>query len=391
MRLGRRKRTPEIVAAAEAKITKDRAEASLPTGMRIAGAWSWRILAIAGVVASFVWLIITLREIVVPFMVALLLAALLVPLVKFLVRHRWPKWAAVAFAEIGLLVVVAGLVVLIVYQIRIGFPDLQKQSVQAFTDFKQYLNTSPLHLTNKDIDTYLAQAGAAIQKDSKALLSGAVSVGSSAGHFLAGVLLTLFATLFMLIDGKGIWAWVVRLFPRKARPAVDGSGRAGWVTLTNFVRVQILVAFVDAVGIGLGAYILGLFFGGFPLVIPIAIAVFLGSFIPVVGAVLTGVLAIFVALVYLNPVAALIMVAIVLLVQQVEGHVLQPFIMGSAVRVHPLAVVFAVAAGGFLAGIPGALFAVPVVATLNVMINYVASGQWRSQTEPGLKDALRHA
>jgi predicted PurR-regulated permease PerM len=218
-----------------------------------------------------------------------------------------------------------------------------------------------------------------------------VTFGTTAGHVLAGALLTLFATLFMLIDGKGIWAWVVRLFPRKARPAVDGSGRAGWVTLTNFVRVQIFVAFVDAVGIGLGAWIIGLFFGGFPLVIPITIAVFLGSFIPVVGALFSGVLAIFIALVYLNPFAALLMLAVVIAVQQIEGHVLQPFIMGTAVKVHPLAVVFAVAAGGFLAGIPGALFAVPVIATLNVMINYVASGRWRVDPDPTLTQAVREA
>ena len=359
--------------------------------MRIAGEWSWRILAVVGVTAVFIYLIIQLRGIVVPFMVAILLAALLVPLVQFLQRHGWPKGLAVAVAEIGLIAVVSGLVVLVVLQIRSGFPDLQRQTLQAYDDFKQFLLNSPLHLTESDISDYLGQAWAAIQKDSEALVSGAVSVGSSAGHFLAGLLLTLFATLFMLIDGRGIWAWFVRLFPRRARRAIDGSGRAGWVTLTNFVRVQIFVAFVDAVGIGLGAYILGLFFGGFPLVIPIAVAVFLGSFIPVVGAILTGVLAVFIALVYLNPFAALLMLAIVILVQQIEGHVLQPFVMGTAVKVHPLAVVFAVAAGGFLAGIPGALFAVPVVATLNVMVNYIARGDWRSHPDPTLKDALRNA
>jgi predicted PurR-regulated permease PerM len=199
----------------------------------------------------------------------------------------------------------------------------------------------------------------------------------------------LFATLFLLIDGKRIWQWTVRLFPRRARPAVDGAGRAGWVTLTDFVKVQIFVAFIDAVGIGLGAWILGLFFGGFPLVIPIAIAVFLGSFIPVVGAVLTGAIAVFVALVYLGIWPAVIMLGIVLLVQQVEGHVLQPLVMGTAVKVHPLAVVFAVAAGGFLAGIAGALFAVPVVATLNVVVHYIARGEWREHPNPTLADVLR--
>lgn len=359
--------------------------------MRIAGEWSWRILAVVGVITVFIFLIIQLRGIVVPLMVAILLAALLVPLVQFLQRHGWPKGLAVAVAEIGLIAVVSGLVVLVVLQIRSGFPDLQRQTLQAYDDFKQFLLTSPLHLTESDISDYVGQAWTAIQKDSEALVSGAVSVGSTAGHFLAGLLLTLFATLFLLVDGRGIWAWFVRLFPRRARRAIDGSGRSGWVTLTNFVRVQIFVAFVDAVGIGLGAYILGLFFGGFPLVIPITVAVFLGSFIPVVGAILTGALAVFIALVYLNPFAALLMLAIVILVQQIEGHVLQPFVMGTAVKVHPLAVVFAVAAGGFLAGIPGALFAVPVVATLNVMVNYIARGDWRSHPDPTLKDALRNA
>jgi predicted PurR-regulated permease PerM len=362
----------------------------VPYGVRLAAAWSWRILAIAAVIALFIFLITQLRGIVIPLMVAILLAALLVPLVSALVRHRWPKWLAVIVAMVGLIAVIGGLVLLVVFQVRGGFADLQQQSIEAFDNFKQYLLTSPLHLTESDIDKYVAQAWAAIQNDSQALLSGALSVGSSAGRFIAGLLLTLFATVFLLIDGAGIWRWTVRLFPRRARAAVDGSGRAGWVTLTSFVRVQIFVAFVDAVGIGLGAWIIGLFFGGFPLVIPIAIAVFLGSFIPVVGAVLTGVLAVFVALIYLNPFAAFLMLCVVIAVQQIEGHVLQPLVMGSAVSVHPLAVVFAVAAGSFLAGIPGALFAVPVVAVVNVMVSYIARGEWRATTDPTLKDVPRH-
>jgi len=349
----------------------------VPAGMRIAGAWSWRILALAGVIALLIFLIIQLKLIVVPFMVAILLAALLVPFVQFLQRHRWPKWLAVTIAEVGLIGIVTGLVYLVVTQIIREFPDLQDRSVAFYDGLKEFLLASPLHLTDAQINEYLGQLWAAIQEDSAVLVTGAVSVGSSFGHFLAGILLVLFATLFLLIDGQRIWAWTVRLFPRRARPAVDGSGRAGWNTLTNFVKVQIVVAFIDAVGIGLGAWILGLFFGGFPLLLPIAIAVFLGSFIPVVGAVLTGVLAVFIALVYLGPIPAIIMLGIVLAVQQLEGHFLQPFIMGNAVKVHPLAVVFAVAAGGFLAGITGALFAVPVVATLNVVVNYIARGEWR--------------
>lgn len=365
--------------------------AAVPASLRIAGAYSWRFLVIAGVVGLIVFLVSEFRYIVIPFMVAVLVGSLLVPLVSFLIRHRWPKGLAVAVAMLGTLAVVSGLVFVIVAQIRSGFPDLQERSLAAYEEFKDYLLASPLQLTESQINEYVGQAVAAVQADSSVLVSGALSVGSTAGHVLAGILLALFATLFILIDGRGIWRWIVRLFPRIARPAVDGAGQAGWVTLATFVKVQIFVAAVDAIGIGLGAWIVGLVFGGFPLVIPIAIAVFLGSFIPVVGAVVTGTLAVFVALIYLGPVPALIMVGVVLLVQQVEGHVLQPLIMGSAVKVHPLAVVFAVAAGSFLAGIPGALFAVPFVAVLNVMVKYIAGGSWKTIPRPRAEDVLPDA
>ena len=361
---------------------------SLPDGMKIAGAWSWRILAVVGVLVVFGLLIIQLKEIVIPFMVAILVSALLVPIVQFLVRHRWPKAIAVLVTMLATVAVLGGLIYLIVWQIRAGSADIQSRSVGAYEDFQAWLDKT-FNIDTADFNSYLASAWETVQDNSSTLWSGALTVGSTAGHLLTGFLLTLFATIFILIDGKGIWTWTVRLFPRKARPAIDGSGHAGWITLTTFVKVQIFVAFVDAVGIGLGAFILGLPFGGFPLVVPIAIAVFLGSFIPVVGAVATGAIAIFVALVYLGPVQALIMLGIVLLVQQVEGHILQPLVMGTAVKVHPLAVVFAVAAGAGIAGIPGALFAVPLVATLNVMVTYIASGKWRETRRPGLKEAIK--
>jgi predicted PurR-regulated permease PerM len=320
-----------------------------------------------------VFLIVQLRLIVVPVLIAVLLAALLVPFVDWLVRLRWPRWLAIVVALVAVVVVVGGLVVLVVWQIRGEAHALQHRSVQAFDAFKQWLQSPPLELTDQQIDSYVAQAAKALQQDSQVLISGALSIGSTLGHVLTGALLTAFSTLFILIDGKGIWSWIVRIFPRTARPAADGAGRAGWTTLTSFARVQVLVASIDALGIGLVAFFLGL-----PLVIPIAVIVFLGSFIPIVGAVVTGALAVVVALVYNGWVAAIVMLAGVLAVQQLEGHVLQPLIMGSAVKVHPLAVVLVVAAGSLLAGIPGALFAVPFAAVLNVMVRYVSSGAWRS-------------
>ena len=366
----------------------DAVDRSLTPAIRIAGAWSWRILAVLAVLGVFVFLFIQLREIVIPFMIAILLGALLVPFSQWLQRrHHWPKWAAVAVSEVGILAVLAGLIYLVVSFIIRGYPALEKQTVARYADLRDVLASS-FGLTDKDITAYVDQVVASFQKDSSSLLSGALSVGSTAGHVLAGFLIVLFSTLFLLIDGRGIWHWIVRLFPVKTRAALIGAGEAGWITLTTFVKVQIFVAFVDAVGIGLGAFILGLFTGGFPLVIPIAIAVFLGSFIPLVGAVATGAIAVFVALVFLGPIPAVVMLGIVILVQQLEGHVLQPFVMGNAVRVHPLAVVLAVATGGLIGGIPGALFAVPVVATFNVMIGYIARGDWRENPHPSVSDVI---
>lgn len=370
----------------EREVSRNSVEDAIPPGMRIAASWAWRLLVIAGALALFGFVIVQLRLIVVPFLVAVVLSALLVPFSQWLQRKGWPKWLTVAVSEVGVLVIVGGLITLIVWQVRSGFPALRERTMQQYDTLTDWLHGPPFDLTDADIDGYLDSLWTSIQSQQNALLAGALDVGTTLGHVLAGVLVVLFTTLFILIDGRRIFLWVARLFPKRARPAVVGGGEAGWLTLTTFVKVQIFVAFVDAVGIGLGAFILGLFFDGFPLVIPIAIVVFLGSFIPVVGAVLSGTIAVFVALVYMGPVPALIMVGIVILVQQLEGHVLQPFVMGAAVKVHPLAVVLAVATGGFVAGLAGAFFAVPFIAVLNVVVSYIARGEWRTNPHPEVED-----
>ncbi|THG28418.1 AI-2E family transporter [Naasia lichenicola] len=359
---------------------------AVPPGMQIAGAWSWRILVVTAVLALVLFLIVQLYLVVIPVLIAVLIAALLVPLVNFLIRHHWPKWLAILVAELGTLAAIAGLVFLVVTQVARGFGELRNKAMQSYSDLQAYLLNGPFHITQAQFNDAITQIGNAIQQDSQVVVSGALSVGSSLGHVLTGLLLVLFSTLFILIDGRGIWAWVVGLFPRRARRAVDGAGQAGWLTVGNFVRVQILVAFIDAIGIGIGALILQV-----PLAIPIAVLVFLGSFVPVLGALFTGVLAVFIALVYNGPVVALIMLGVVILVQQIEGHVLQPLIMGTAVKVHPLAVVLAVGSGAILAGIPGTFFAVPVVAALNVMIKYIAQGDWREKPKPQLEDVVPDA
>jgi putative heme transporter len=357
--------------------TEEQIAQSLPHGVRLGAAWAWRLLLIGAMLAVGIFLVVQLRLIVIPVLVAVLLSALLVPLVNFLHKHRWPRGLAIAAAMLGTLALVSGLLVLVITQIARSSGKLSSRAVESFEAIKTALLESPLQLTEAQINEYLQQLITAIQQDSQVFISGALSFGSSLGHFVAGLLITLFATLFMLIDGTSIWGWVVRIFPRRARSAVDGAGHAGWATLGNFVKVQILVATIAAIGIGVGAALLGV-----PLAIPIAVLVFLGSFIPIVGAVATGAVAVAIALVYNGWPIALAILAFVLLVQQIEGHVLQPLIMGTAVKVHPLAVVLVVAAGSMLAGIPGALFAVPVAAVLNVMVHYISSGVWKHTPAP---------
>lgn len=345
---------------------------SVSNGMRIAAAWSWRILLVLAMVAVLVYLVVQLRIIVVPVLVAVLLGSLLVPFVAFLTRHRWPRGLAIATAMLGTIVVISGLLFLAIRQIASQSHVLRERAVEGFVAFKAFLKDSPLHLSEEQISQYLADAMKMLQEDSQVLVSGALSLGTTIGHVATGAILALFTLLFVLIDGRGMWHWIVRLFPRSARPAVAGAGEAGWRTLTSYARTQVLVASIDAVGIGIGAA-----FFATPVAIPIAVLVFLGSFVPIVGAVVTGIVAVVVALLLNGWVVALWMLIVVLGVQQLEGHILQPLIMGTAVKVHPLAVVLAVAAGSMLAGIPGALFAVPVAAVINIMVRYIAGGAWK--------------
>jgi predicted PurR-regulated permease PerM len=346
---------------------------TVPRGVEVAAAWSWRFIVMVTALAVAVFLIIQLSFLVVPLLVAVLLAVLAAPIANWLKRHWIPGWVSTLLTLVVFLSAVGGLVWLVVEQIRRDWTSLQERSVVAYEDFIAWLLDSPLHVTEYQLNQWLTDLAEQLDLNSAWIVSGALSISSSLGSVVVGTGLALFALVFFVHDGARIVRWLVNLLPQDARAPVAGATQRGWVTLTNFVGVQIFVAIIDAIGIGLGAFFLGL-----PLVIPIAVAVFLGGFVPIVGAFLAGGLAAFIALVYEGPIAALIMVAIVLAVQQLEGQILQPLVMGAAVKIHPLAVVLAVSAGGFLAGIPGVLFAVPIVAYLNVFISYLAKREWLS-------------
>ena len=356
---------------------------AVPKGLRVATAYSWRLLVVAAAIGVGIWLVIQLKLLIIPLLVAILVTALVWPAFTFLLRHRVPRWLAIVISVIGTIAVIAGLLWLAVWQISREWPKVQASTVTAVNELRQYLIDGPLHLTTQQIDDLLAQGLSLLQQQVELLWSGALAIGSTVGHVATGTLLAIFILLCTLADGAGIWRWTVRLFPQRARPAVDGAGRTGWVTVVNYARTQLLVATIDAIGIGLGAFLLGV-----PLAIPVGVLVFLGAFIPFVGAVVTGALAVFLALVYNGPWIAFWMLIVVLGVQQLEGHVLQPLLMGSAVKVHPLAVVLVVAGGAMIAGIPGALFAVPLAAFVNVVWIYLSRRGWETGARPRPEEVI---
>jgi putative heme transporter len=361
----------------KSRVVSTELSGTVPKGLRIATAYAWRFLVVAAAIGVAVWLVIQLKLLVIPLLVAILISALLWPAFAWMLRHRVPRWLAILISVVGTVAIVSGLLWLVGWQITRQWSSVQARTVEAVEQFRQYLIDGPLHLSAQQIDDLLDQGWAFLQEQAELLWSGALAIGTTLGHFATGVLLALFILLCLLADGGGIWRWVLRLFPQKARPAADGAGRAGWVTVVNYARTQLLVATIDAVGIGLGAFLLGV-----PLAIPVAVLVFLGAFVPIVGAVLTGAVAVFLALVYNGPWIALWMLVVVLGVQQLEGHVLQPLLMGSAVKVHPLAVVLVVAGGAMIAGIPGALFAVPLAAFVNVVVVYIGQRAWQTGRIP---------
>ena len=348
----------------------------IPAGLERATQWSWRLLLIAAAIAVGLFVIAQLSFLIIPLFIAVLLAALAAPVSIGLRKLRFPRWLATLTTIIVFIGAVGGLVYLVINEVVRGWESLQARTILAYDDFVQYLLDSPLQVTEAQLNEWVTTIATEFNIDSSWVLSGALSVTSSVGSWLVGAGIALFALIFFIHDGTRIWEYVVSWFPKLARPAILGASRSGWSTLIEFVKVQILVAFVDALGIGLGAFFLGL-----PLVVPIAVAVFLGAFVPIVGGTVAAALAILVALVYEGPLTALIMLIIVLAVQQLEGQVLQPLIMGPALRIHPLAVVLSIAAGGYLAGIAGVLFAVPVVAFTNVAIKYLAAGDWRGDPD----------
>lgn len=348
--------------------TSNYASARVPWAYDVTAAYAWRFLVILGATGAILFMLSYLSVVVFPVVIALFTAALTAPLVGALERLRLPRKLAALLVVVGGIATVALSLTFVGQQIANSVDQLSGQVVSGLDEIEKWLKDGPLNLSDSTINDGIQSAQDFVSREGSDVFGRVTELGVAVGHVVAGFFIVMFSTYFFLADGSQIWNWIVRMFPRAAREKADSSGKVAWHALTQFVRATVMVAAVDAIGVMIFALILDV-----PLVGAIGVLVFLGSFVPMIGALLSGTVAVLVALVAHGPIVALIMLAGVVLVQQIEAHVLQPFLMGRFVSVHPLGVILAIAIGVIVAGIGGALVAVPLAAALNAVAQHLGS------------------
>jgi putative heme transporter len=354
--------------------------AVVPRGLQVAAAWSWRVILVAAILWGIVWLARYLSEVLIPAAVAILLTALMLPVANQLRKWGLPRAAATAITVLGSVAAIVGVLIVIGGQIAGQGAELSTNVVNGFNQLSNWLNNGPLtnwlrngplHISAAWLDssTWVARITEFLKASGSTIATYAAEFGAGIGHFLAGLALALFSLFYFIYDGRGIFTFLLNFIPRASRDHVDQAALRGWRSLASYVRATILVALTDSLGILIVALILGV-----PVAPALAALVFLGAFVPIVGALVSGSVAVLVALVALGWPQALIMLGGVILVMQIEGHVLQPFLLGRAVKLHPLAVLVAIAIGIISAGIVGALLAVPLLAFTKSFVLSLAGG-----------------
>lgn len=356
-------------------------DASVEPLVRKTAAWAWRLLVILVAVLALLWVVQKLEIIVVPVLVALLLSALLVPVVDWLDKRGLPRGGAVALVLLGGFAILGGILAFVILQFIDGLPGLTEQVTQSIESTRRWLINGPAHLRNEQINSAGNAAIEALHNNQAKLTSGALSTAATVTELVTAAVLVLFTLIFFLYGGRNIWQYVVQIIPSDVRGRVHEAGNAGYGSLIGYVRATFLVALTDAAGVGTGLAIMGV-----PLALPLSSVVFLGAFVPLVGALISGLVAVVVALLAKGIVYALITLGLLIAVNQIEAHLLQPLVMGRAVSIHPLGVVLAISTGGVLAGIVGALLAVPTVAFLNNAIQVLLAPDPSVEAEKQTED-----
>ena len=340
------------------------AEERVPQLLKDAGGWSWRILVVGFLLMQLGMLYLKLELATIPLSVAILLTALLRPVQVRLERLRIPRSFAAVITVLLSLVVIGGVAVFVVNRASAGYDQLASSVDQIVSDTKDWLVNGPLHLRRSSVEGFdVGSLRDFLNGRQSQVVSGVVDAGKTAFETLTAFVLTLFLTIFLLYDGPQVWLWLTALFPDDKRATVDHVGERMWHTVSGYVTGTFIVATFHGVVIGVTLAVVGA-----PLVAPLAVLVFIGAFIPLIGAVVFGGLAVLVTLVADSPTAAVVVLIVLVVGNQVESHVLQPFVVGKHVSLHPMGIALTLAVGALLGGLPGAIFAVPLVAAVNAAV-----------------------
>ena len=338
---------------------EDREHNRVPGWLQTGAAWSWRLLLLAAAIYLIARVIGLLYIVVVPCIAALLLTALLQPLTARLRRSGLPSLAATWCTLLIAALVLGGLVMLVTNRVSADYPVLVDQARHTATQVESWLSGPPFHVKSSSVQKALNDIPGYLSKH-KALVEGTVVTGGRiAAEFFGGLVLMLFVMFFLIKDGDRIWAWLLGGLRTGTADRVNRAGHAAWLAVVYYMRGTVAVAAIHALVIGVTLYVMGV-----PLVIPLAVLVFLAAFVPLVGLLAAGALAILVTLATKGWVAALVLLIVLIIEGQMEGHLLQPQVVGRVIRLHPLAIILSLAVGSVLAGIAGAVVAVPVVAVI---------------------------
>ena len=327
-------------------------------------------LVVLWYIAGQLWVVLL------PILLGLLLATVLWPPVRFLRRKGAPPALAASTVLLLSLLLLVAILGGLAPQVTSQAEELADQVTAGLGQVQEYVTGPPLNLGEEQVGRTVENAIDELQSNAQNIATRVLSGAAAAGSLLVTGLLALVLCFFYLKDGPKFLPWLSGLVGPRAAPHVSALSQRSWITLSGFIKAQAAVGLVDAVFIGIGLAVLGV-----PLALPLAVLVFFGAFIPIIGAVFTGILAALVALVTQGPTTALIVIGLVLVVQQLEGNVLQPILVGRTLALHPAVVIIAVTAGGTLAGIVGAFLAVPVVAVGAVVVRYAR--QQLAEVVPG--------
>lgn len=338
---------------------------------------SLQLLLIAAAVAAVVFVLVQLRLVVLPVIATLFVATVLAPVALWLRRHRWPA-ALAALTTMVLAVTFLGLVLAaIVPAVVDEFGNVGDSARQGLDEVLTWLTRGPLGLTEQDINEAVDRGIAQLRDSSDLIAGGVISGALLIGELIAGLLLVIVLLFFFLKDGDRIWRWLVALAPASSRADLDAIGQRAWSTLSGYVRGVSIIALIDAILIGIALTLIGV-----PLVVPLMVLTFFGAYIPLVGAVVAGGVAALVALVSVGPLAALLVVAVITIIQQLEGDLLYPVVVGQSIDLHPVAILLVLTGGVVVAGIIGALLAVPVAAVVWAVVSYLRDKSEEASDEP---------